>query len=75
MQLYSKTVKVANMQWPKVGVKGIIQESLVDGEVDRGVHLRTSGDRASLHLRGALGWRLLLSGIRKGRLSGGFMRI
>lgn len=34
MEDNSKSVQVTDVQWAKVGVKGIVQQCVVDGEVD-----------------------------------------
>jgi hypothetical protein len=66
---------MANVQWTKVGMEGIVQQSLVDGEVHRWVHFGAGGGWAGLRLGRSLRGRLLLSRVRKRRVGGRWMRV
>lgn len=65
MQLYREPVEVANVQWAKVAVEGVVQERLVDTKVDGRVRLGAGGSRTYLRARRPLGGRLALLGVRE----------
>jgi hypothetical protein len=50
MQLHRIAVQVTNVQWAKVTVEGIVEESLIDSEVNRRMGFRAGGGRARVCL-------------------------
>ena len=65
MQLHGESVEVTNVQRPEVGVEGIVQEGLVDGELDRGVNFGACSYGAWLRLCGPLAGRSILTRVRE----------
>jgi hypothetical protein len=66
VQLHRIAVKVTNVQWAEVSMKGIVEESLINGEVDGRMNFRAGGDRARLRLgRPLAGRAAALSWVRK----------
>ena len=45
MQLYSKTIEMANVQWAKVMMKGVVEQTIIDRKVDGRVNGRPSSAR------------------------------
>lgn len=72
VQLHGEAVQMANVQRAKVTVEGVVEESLVNGEVHRRVVLGTCGLGGRLGPRLRLGRplarRALFSGIREWRI-------
>jgi hypothetical protein len=60
---------MANVQWAKVGVEGIVQESVVDGKVNGRVNFGALGSGGQRRLGRPLCGRLLLSRVGKRRVS------
>lgn len=73
MQLHGKPVKMTNVQWAEIGMKGIVQEALVYGEVHRWVHLRAGSCWAGLRLGRPLARGATLS--RVGEWRAGIRRV
>lgn len=71
MKRDGEPVEVANVQWPKVVVEGVVQQGVIDGEV-HGLQARRVGDTVLLPLRGAatacpgLVWSVELVGVGDG---------
>lgn len=72
MELHRIAVKVTNVQWAKVTVEGIVEESLIDGEVNRRMGFGAGGGRVRLG-RPLTGRAAALS--RVGKRSGGVGRV
>jgi len=74
MQLHRIAVQVTNVQWAKVTVEGIVEESLIDSEVNRRMGFRAGGGRAGVCLgRPLAGRAAALSWV--GKRSGGIGRV
>lgn len=77
MQLDGKAVQVTNVQWPKISVECIVQQTFINSEVDGRVDVLGRSGRTGLRLgralRGRLGgplqvleWRVGVRGVGKG---------
>jgi len=74
MELHRIAVKVTNVQWAKVTMEGIVEQSLIDGEVNRRMGFRTGDGRAGVRLGRPLAGRAAALS-RVGKRSGGIGRV
>lgn len=76
MQRHRKPVEVTNVKWAEIVVEGVIQKSIVDGEVDRLKTARVHNSTLATLVRGPgdMGWDVLRSSLVGVRDSGRWKR-